>query len=128
MKIWVNGSFDVLHHAHLKLLSYACSLGDELVVGIDSDDRVRERKGKTRPFHKQSQRKFNLKCINGIKKVHIFHSDAELKKLLKKEKPDIMVIGDEYKNKPIIGKEFVKKIKFFKKIKNFSTTKILNHE
>jgi len=125
MKIWVNGCFDILHFGHLKLLNYASSLGCELLVGIDSDRRIKIKKGKDRPFHNQDQRKFNLKCIKGVKKVYVFDSDIELKKILKKEKPDIMVIGDEYQEKNIVGKEFIEKIIFFKKVKNISTSKIL---
>lgn len=45
MNIFVNGTFDILHRGHLELLNYAKSLGDFLLVGIDSDDRVREKKG-----------------------------------------------------------------------------------
>ena len=50
MKVWVNGTFDVLHVGHLKLLEYSASFG-ELRVGIDSDKRVQELKGNDRPFN-----------------------------------------------------------------------------
>jgi D-beta-D-heptose 7-phosphate kinase/D-beta-D-heptose 1-phosphate adenosyltransferase len=123
MKIWVNGCFDVLHHGHFKLLKHAKSLGN-LIVGIDSDHRIKNKKGQSRPFHNQIQRKFNLSCL-GINKIYIFKNDKELENVLKKEKPDIMLIGEEYKNKNIVGKQYIKKIKYFKKIKNLSTTKIL---
>jgi D-beta-D-heptose 7-phosphate kinase/D-beta-D-heptose 1-phosphate adenosyltransferase len=126
MKIWVNGCFDVLHYGHFSLLKYASSLGSQLIVGIDSDKRIEIKKGKHRPFHKQKQRKFNLLCLKFVNKVVVFKTDEELEKILKKENPDIIVIGEEYKNKKIIGKQYVKKIKFFKKLKTFSTSNILN--
>ena len=46
-KVFVNGTFDILHRGHLELLEYARSLGDEVVVAIDTDERVREKKGPT---------------------------------------------------------------------------------
>lgn len=128
MKIWVNGCFDILHFGHYKLLTYASRLGNSLIVGIDSDKRIKLKKGNNRPFHNQKQRVFNLLCLKFIDKVVVFNTDEDLEKILKKEKPDIMVIGDEYKNKKIIGVEHVKKVKFFKKFKNLSTSKIIKYE
>jgi cytidyltransferase-like protein len=51
-KIFVNGSFDVLHTGHIDLLNYAKSKGDYLLVAIDSDRRIAEKKGLDRPFNK----------------------------------------------------------------------------
>lgn len=127
MKIWINGCFDILHYGHFKIIKYASSLG-ELVVGIDSDLRIKSKKGDSRPFHNQTQRRFNLSCMYGVKKVLIFNDDKELIKFIKKEKPDIMVIGSEYRNKKIIGSQLFKKILYYPKEKKFSTTKILNYE
>lgn len=126
-KIWVNGCFDILHYGHYKLINYASSLGI-LVIGIDSDNRIKSIKGESRPFHNQEQRMFNLSCIKGVEKIFIFNSDKELENLIKKEKPDIMVIGSEYKDKKIIGLETFKEILYFPRVKKFSTTKILNYE
>ena len=50
-KIWTNGCFDILHIGHIKMLQYARSLGDNLIVGIDSDRRVKELKGESRPIN-----------------------------------------------------------------------------
>ena len=52
--IWINGSFDVLHAGHIELFKYAQSVGDRLVVGTDTDERIRELKGSTRPINKQN--------------------------------------------------------------------------
>ena len=61
--IFVNGTFDILHRGHLELLNYAKSLGDFLLVGIDDDLRVKEKKGFTRPINSQDDRKFFLENL-----------------------------------------------------------------
>ena len=124
-KVWVNGCFDILHYGHFKLIEYAKSLGDQLVIGIDSDKRVKESKGDDRPFHTEGQRVFNLMQIEGVDIVVVFDSDTQLKEQIKRYNPDYFVIGSEYINKSIIGKEFVKEIKYFEKVDGFSTTEIL---
>jgi len=127
-KIWLNGCFDVLHHAHFKMIEYATSLGDRIVIGIDSDRRVKELKGEDRPFHNQNERKYNLLQIKGVTDVIIFDSDMELKNWIKMIQPDIFVIGSDYKDKPIIGSEYTNEIFYFNRMDNFSTTKILTNE
>jgi D-beta-D-heptose 7-phosphate kinase/D-beta-D-heptose 1-phosphate adenosyltransferase len=126
-KVWINGCFDVLHYGHFKLIDYAKSLG-ELMIGIDSDERIKQMKGEGRPFHTEGQRIFNLMQIEGVDKIVVFDSDDSLRKYLETYKPDIFVIGDEYMYKPIIGGEHAKEIKFFGKLEGFSTTKLLDDE
>ena len=126
-KVWINGCFDVLHYGHFKLIDYAKSLGD-LMIGIDSDERIKQMKGDGRPFHTEGQRVFNLLQIEGVDKIVVFDSDDSLRKHLQEYEPDIFVIGDEYMYKPIIGGEHAKEIKFFGKLDGFSTTKLLEDE
>jgi rfaE bifunctional protein nucleotidyltransferase chain/domain len=126
MKIWMNGCFDILHHGHFRMIEHAASLGDTLVIGIDSDARIKKMKGNDRPFHTQDERYYNLKSIKGVYSVHIFNTDSELKEIMRLYKPDIFVIGSDYKDKPIIGSEYVKEIHYFDRIDRFSTTQILN--
>jgi rfaE bifunctional protein nucleotidyltransferase chain/domain len=126
--IWINGCFDVLHYGHFKLIEYAKSFNGKLIIGIDSDSRVRKLKGEDRPFHNQHQREFNLMQIKGVDYVVVFNTEDELRNQLKIYKPDVFVIGDEYMYKPIIGGEHAKEIKFFPKLEEFSTTKILYNE
>ena len=127
-KVWINGCFDILHYGHFKLIEYAKTFGDILVIGIDSDNRVKQLKGNDRPFHSQYQREFNLMQINGVTNVVIFYTNNKLRNHLKEFNPDIFVIGDEYMYKPIIGGEYAKEMKFFGKINGFSTTKLLDNE
>ena len=126
MKVWINGCFDVLHHGHFKLIDYAKSFGGQLKIGIDSDRRVKESKGESRPFHTQNQRIFNLLQIEGVTDIVIFDSDKELSNLIKKYQPDIFVIGEEYRDKGIIGRKHAKKIEYFPKVEGFSTTGLLD--
>jgi len=128
MKIWLNGCFDVLHHGHFRLLRHAKLLGDEVVVGIDSDRRVKELKGSDRPHHTLDQRKFNLHQIEGVRKVVDFDSDEDLIWHIRNEEPDAMLIGSDYRDKPIVGEEYLKEIIYFDRITGFSTTKILDNE
>jgi cytidyltransferase-like protein len=125
-RIWCNGSFDVIHYGHFKLLEYAALLG-ELHVGIDSSRRIREKKGDGRPFHTWIQRSEIIKAFRFVHQTYYFDDDESLIQIIKLVEPSIMVIGSDYKNKPIIGSQFLKEIIYFDKIEGLSTTKILNN-
>jgi D-beta-D-heptose 7-phosphate kinase/D-beta-D-heptose 1-phosphate adenosyltransferase len=125
MNIFVNGTFDILHRGHLELLNYAKSLGDYLCVGIDTDDRVREKKGSTRPIHSQEERKFFLENLKAVDEVKLFSSDEELEGLVKSFKPDIMVVGSDWKDKSVIGSYYAAKLIFFDRIGDYATTKTI---
>lgn len=126
-KIWVNGTFDVLHVGHLKMLEYAKSLGI-LRIGIDSDKRVKELKGDNRPFNNTDDRKFFLESLKFVDEVVVFNSREELIECVKEYQPDYMIIGDDYKNEIVYGSEHSKELIFYKKLSNYSTTKILKYE
>lgn len=123
--VWINGCFDILHRGHIELFKYAKSLDSFVVVGIDADTRVKELKGPSRPINNQDDRKFFLESIKYIDKVVIFNSEDELKTVISMHKPDIMIVGSDYKNKKVIGSEYSKELKFFNRIGNYSTTNIL---
>ena len=127
MKVWVNGTFDVLHIGHLKLLEFASSFG-ELRVGIDTDKRVKELKGIDRPFNTTQDRKYFLQSLKYVKDVVVFDSREELINLVKEYQPDYMIIGDDYKDQIVYGSEHAKELVFFEKLPKYSTTKILNYE
>ena len=77
-KIFVNGCFDILHRGHIELFQFAASLGDKLIVGIDSDERVKKSKGISRPFNNQDDRAFFLESIKYIDEIYIFDSSEDL--------------------------------------------------
>ena len=76
-KVWINGCFDVLHRGHIELFRYAKSLGDYLIIGIDTDARVKHLKGSSRPINNQDDRKFFLESIKFIDKVVVFDNEDE---------------------------------------------------
>lgn len=125
MNIFVNGTFDILHRGHLELLNYAKSLGDYLCVGIDTDERVKEKKGPTRPIHNQDERKFFLENLKAVDEVRLFSSDKELEGLVKSFKPDIMVVGSDWKDKSVIGSYYAAELIFFDRIGDYATTKTI---
>jgi D-beta-D-heptose 7-phosphate kinase/D-beta-D-heptose 1-phosphate adenosyltransferase len=123
MKIVVNGTFDLLHPGHVSLLKFAKSFnGACVLVLIDSDDRVKDLKGESRPVFSQEERKFLLESLRYVDKVEIFKTDKELEEKIKNFDPDIMVKGSDYLGKPIIGSEYCKEIVFYDRIEEFSTT------
>ena len=123
--VWVNGCFDILHRGHLELFKFAKSQGDFLVVGIDSDLRVKNSKGESRPFNNENDRKFFLECIKFVDKVVVFEDDDELRTLISIHKPDCMIIGSDWRGKRIVGGDLAKSIMFFNRFGDYSTTKIL---
>ena len=126
MKVWTNGCFDILHRGHIELFKYAKSLGTELIVGIDSDIKIKKEKGNSRPINKVYDRKFLLESIKYIDKVYIFNSKEELENKIEEILPNIMVIGSDWKNKNIVGAQYTDKLVFFDRIKGYSTTEIIN--
>ena len=94
--VFVNGTFDILHLGHLALLNYAKSLGNKLFVAIDSDERVKQLKGITRPIHTAYERKTMLLNIKAVDEVEIFGSGEELEMWIKQIRPSIMVVGSDW--------------------------------
>lgn len=124
-KVFVNGAFDVLHSGHLDMLDYAASLGDHLLVAIDTDTRIEYNKGKGRPFNKLSIRKRLMMSLKPVNSVSVFNTDQDLIDLIRRFEPDIMVKGSDWKGKPIIGEEYCKKVIFYERTNGESTTKTI---
>lgn len=124
-KIFVNGTFDVLHPGHIQLLNFAKSLGEYLHVAIDADERVKEKKGPSRPVFTQDERRFFLMNLKAVDNVSFFSTDSELENTIKEFAPDIMIVGSDWKGKPVIGSQFAKELKFYDRIENYSTTKTI---
>lgn len=122
--VWVNGCFDILHRGHFELFQFAKSCGEKLIVGIDSDTRVKLAKGPTRPINNQNDRKYVLGCVRFIDEVVIFNTARELECIIKKLNP-IMVIGSDWKGKTVIGEQHAQEVRFFDRIGDYSTSEAL---
>ena len=125
IQVFVNGTFDVLHPGHIKLLNYAKSLGQCLTVGIDSDRRVAEKKGPSRPVYSAKDRAFMLQNLEAVDYVVVFDSDEELELCIKSVTPDIMVVGSDWKGKSVIGSMYAAELRFFDRIEEYATTKTI---
>jgi D-beta-D-heptose 7-phosphate kinase/D-beta-D-heptose 1-phosphate adenosyltransferase len=125
-KIIVNGTFDILHVGHIALLEYARSLGDQLLVCIDSDRRVKELKGESRPINNQYDRIRMLCALRCVDMVWVFDTKEKLIKQIKLYQPDIMVKGSDYKGKSIVGQSLCKEVIFYDKTEHSTTKTIQN--
>ena len=126
MRVWVNGTFDVLHRGHFELIDFAAKFGT-LRVGIDLDQRVKQLKGEDRPVNTFIDRVYAMASIKGVDSVVGFGTDDGLVECIKEWKPDVMIVGSDYKDKRVIGSEFAGELVFFDRIDGYSSTNIINH-
>ncbi len=126
--VWTNGCFDVLHRGHIEMLKYAKSLGHVLYVGIDSDQKVRQDKGKSRPFNSQDDRAYLLQAIRFVDEVIIFDSKDDLANNIRKVSPDFLVVGSDWKGKDVVGDEYAGEVKYFTRIGDYSTSRVLGEK
>jgi rfaE bifunctional protein nucleotidyltransferase chain/domain len=122
-KIFVNGTFDILHRGHIQLLEYAKLQGTFLTVAIDGDERVKRLKGPTRPVNKVSDRAFMLMSLRCVNAVVTFDNDDQLREYISQH--DAMVKGSDYIGKDIVGQEVCKEIIFFNLVTGYSTSEII---
>jgi len=104
--VFTNGCFDILHIGHVHYLNEAKSLGDKLVVGLNSDSSVKRLKGDERPINHELDRKFVLENLKAVDEVIIFDDDTPIE-LIKKINPDILVKGGDWPIEKIVGHEHV---------------------
>lgn len=90
-----NGCFDILHAGHIKMLEYAKSLGDYLVVGLNADVSIRTLKGPTRPINHQDNRKKVLEALRCVDFVHIFYEERSWM-FLSVARPNVFVKSGDY--------------------------------
>ena len=105
--MFTNGCFDLLHIGHTRYLEEAKGLGDRLVVGLNSDDSVRQlAKGTDRPIVTADQRAEVLAALAFVDYVTIFDEPDPLA-LIQALRPNILVKGGDWATDQIVGKEFV---------------------
>lgn len=131
--VFTNGCFDILHRGHLTYLQKAASLGNHLVIGLNSDASVKRLKGEERPINTEEDRALMLTSLRFVDDVVIFTEDTP-EKLLSELRPDILVKGGDYKAEEVLGREFVKKVEIIPFVDGYSTTHTIskikggNHE
>ncbi|WP_299237653.1 D-glycero-beta-D-manno-heptose 1-phosphate adenylyltransferase [Sulfurihydrogenibium sp.] len=126
--VFTNGCFDIIHAGHVDYLEKAKSLGDFLVVGLNSDESVKRLKGPTRPVNPVDQRKKVLQALKPVDLVIVFEEDTP-ERLIKEIKPDVLVKGGDWKIENIVGADFVMsyggKVYTIDFVYDTSTTKII---
>ena len=134
--VFTNGCFDIIHPGHFNLLSYCRKLaGDcgEVIVALDSDEKVKKDKGQSSPIFSFKERHNALLSLcddtyyfNGpvVDEIYQFSTNEELHELIKKIKPDIIVKGTDWKDN-VVGSDLAK-VEHFIIYPQFSTTKIIN--
>ena len=119
--VFTNGCFDILHRGHITYLAQAKTLGDRLVIGLNSDDSVRRLKGNTRPINTETDRALLLSALRFVDEVVIFQEDTP-EELLAKLRPNILVKGGDYKKEDVKGKEYVSRVEILPFVDGCSTT------
>lgn len=126
--VFTNGCFDILHKGHILYLNEAKSLGDYLIVGVNSDNSVKKLKGEARPINNESDRAFLIDNLKPVDYTIIFEEDTPYE-LIKEVVPDFLVKGGDWKEDKIVGSDIVKlnggKVVSLHFVNDYSTTKLL---
>ncbi|HOZ30349.1 MAG TPA: D-glycero-beta-D-manno-heptose 1-phosphate adenylyltransferase [Bacteroidales bacterium] len=126
--VFTNGCFDILHKGHIEYLAQAKSLGDKLIIGLNSDKSVKGLKGDQRPVNDQVARALLLASMIFTDAVVIFDEDTP-ENIIKLYSPDILVKGGDYKSNEIAGADFVinngGKVKIIPLVEGYSSSNII---
>jgi rfaE bifunctional protein nucleotidyltransferase chain/domain len=126
--VFTNGCFDLLHPGHIRLLEQARSLGDALVVGLNSDASVRRVKGDSRPLIPEMERAEVLAALAAVDFVVIF-GEATPREIIARLLPDVLVKGADWGADEIVGRAEVEgaggKVVSIPLQPGYSTTRIL---
>ncbi len=126
--VFTNGCFDILHLGHTDYLTKAASLGDILIVGLNTDDSVRRIKGEGRPLQDEKSRAMILASLQFVDYVILFAEDTPYE-LIAAAEPDLLVKGSDYKAEDIVGYDIVNarggRIVTIDFLPGYSTTAIL---
>ncbi len=127
--VFTNGCFDILHVGHKRYLQQAATLGDILIVGVNSDASVKRLKGLDRPVNSEQDRAEMLSALGFIDYVVVFDEDTPYE-LIKKVQPDVLVKGGDYKPEEVVGRDIVEarggRLELMSFVEGKSTTNIIN--
>jgi rfaE bifunctional protein nucleotidyltransferase chain/domain len=126
--VFTNGCFDLLHIGHVRYLQEAKSLGDLLVVALNTDASVQKLKGPTRPVQRETDRAEILAALGCVDYTVLFGEDTP-ERLIRLIKPDILTKGGDWTINQIVGSDFVLsyggKVLSLQFIEGQSTTKLI---
>jgi len=126
--VFTNGCFDLIHPGHIRVLREARSLGDVLIVAINSDRSVRELKGSHRPIMNEDERAEVLAALACVDYVITF-DDPTPRETIKAIEPDLLVKGGDYTPDTIVGRDEVEAmggvVKSLSYIDGFSTSDLI---
>ena len=105
--VFTNGCFDVIHSGHVRYLIEAKQLGDDLILGVNSDSSIKRLKGESRPINNEEDRLIVLAAFEMIDFLVIFNEDTPYN-LIQTIKPDFLVKGGDWKEEQIVGSDIVK--------------------
>ncbi|NJL76156.1 MAG: D-glycero-beta-D-manno-heptose 1-phosphate adenylyltransferase [Saprospiraceae bacterium] len=125
--VFTNGCFDIMHYGHLRMLADARSLGDKLIVGLNSGQSVKRLKGEHRPINDELTRIYMLASLEMVNAVIVFEEDTPLS-LITHLEPNVLVKGGDWQPKDIVGSEVVLakggEVKSLPFVNGYSTTNI----
>ena len=126
--VFANGCFALLHVGHVRYLEAARSLGDLLVVGINSDEQVRRLKGEGRPYVPERERAETVASLRAVDYVTVFH-EPTVTELLLALRPDIHAKGTDYTEESVPERDVVRsyggRVQIVGDPKDHSSTEIL---
>jgi rfaE bifunctional protein nucleotidyltransferase chain/domain len=126
--VFTNGCFDVIHRGHIEYMMQAASLGDVLIIGLNTDESVKKLKGPNRPINDEQSRAIVLASLQFVNAVVLFNELTPLE-LIKIVKPHILVKGGDYKPHEIVGSDFVTSyngtIEIIPFVEGYSSSKII---
>ncbi len=127
--VFTNGCFDILHIGHIEYLKFSRCQGNVLVVGLNTDKSVREQKGHNRPFVPEDERARLVSALEDVSYVVLF-DELTPEKLIKRIRPDVLVKGEDWREKGVVGHEFVEsyggKVILAPLVKDVSTSDIVS--
>ena len=120
--VWTNGTFDILHPGHIELFKVARSLGDKVIVATDTDEKIKADKGDHKPINDLCYRVSMLEAIKYIDVVHTFGSRQELEDLIQLYEPDILLLGDDWRDGDVVGWEHAAETRFLPRVGGYASS------
>ena len=120
--VWTNGTFDILHPGHIELFKVARSLGDKVIVATDTDEKIKKDKGFDRPINDLCYRVAMLEAIKYIDVVLTFNTRQELEDLIQLYEPDILLLGDDWRDGEVVGWEHAVETRFFPRVGGYASS------